>query len=64
MLHTIFRIFVLRVLALDLRQNFDSAQYLENKLTDFIKIYICIHIDKIWPGINAFAPKEQMLHLP
>ena len=24
-----------------------SAQYLENKLTDFTKFYICIHIDKI-----------------
>ena len=30
-----------RVMALDLRQNLVSPQYLENKF------YICIHIDKI-----------------
>ena len=36
-----------RVMALDLCQNFVSAQYLENKLTDFTKFYICIHIYKI-----------------
>ena len=37
-----------RVMALDLRQNFVSAQYLKIKLTDFFtKVYICIHIDKI-----------------
>ena len=34
-------------MALDLRQNFVSTKYLENKLTEFTKFYICIHIDKI-----------------
>ena len=38
-------------MALDLRGNFFSAQYLENKLTDFHLIYICIYIDKILFGI-------------
>ena len=40
-------------MALDRRQNFVSAQYLESKLTyfrhgqDFTKLYKCIYIDKI-----------------
>ena len=38
-------------MVLDLRQNFVSAQYLENKWTDFHHFYICIHIDKIYLGI-------------
>ena len=39
-------------MALDLCQNLVSAQYLENKLTDFHQIiYICIYIDKIYVGI-------------
>ena len=38
-------------MALDLRQNFVFAQYLENKLTKFTKFYICFHIDKIYIGI-------------
>ena len=37
-------------MALDLRKKFVSAQYLENKLTNFTKFDICIHIDKIYPG--------------
>ena len=40
-------------MALDLCQNFLSAHYLENKLTDFTKFCICIHIDKIQPGIDG-----------
>ena len=40
-----------KVMALDLRQNFVSAQYLENKLTFFSKFYICIDIEKVWVGI-------------
>ena len=31
-------------MAIDLRQNFISAQYIENKLKEF-HIYICMHID-------------------
>ena len=38
-------------MALDLRQNFLSAQYLESKLTEFHKFYICILNDKILLGI-------------
>ena len=34
-------------LALDFLQIVVSAQYLENKLTNFTKFCICIHIDKI-----------------
>ena len=33
-------------MALDLRKNLVSAKYLENKLTEFTKFYVCIHIDK------------------
>ena len=40
-----------RVMALDLHQNFVSAQYLENILTEFHQIDICIYIDKIYIGI-------------
>ena len=45
-------------MALDLRQNFVSAQYLENKLTEFHQIFIlCIHIDKIsvWIVTHHFS---------
>ena len=38
-------------MALDLRRNFVSAQYLENQLVEFAKLYICIHIDKVSLGI-------------
>ena len=31
-------------MALDLRQNLVSAQYLENELTDFHQILECIHL--------------------
>ena len=37
-------------MALYLRKNFVSLQYLENKWTGF-QLYICIHIDKIQVGI-------------
>ena len=40
-----------RVMALDLLQNFVSVQYLENKWTDFSKLYISIYTDKIYVGI-------------
>ena len=32
-------------MALDLRQNFVSAQYFDNKLIQFNHFYNCIHID-------------------
>ena len=34
-------------MAFALRQKFVSTQYLENKLTQFHQIYICIDIDSI-----------------
>ena len=40
-----------RVMALDLLQNFVSAQYLGNKWTYFTKLYITIYTDKIYVGI-------------
>ena len=40
-----------RVMALDLHQNFESAQYLENKWTYLAKVYIAIYTDKIYVGI-------------
>ena len=45
-----------RVMALDLRQNFVSVQYLENS-QNFTKFYICIHIDKIcvWIVTHHFS---------
>ena len=41
-------------MALDLHQNFVSAQYLENKWLEFHQLYICIHIDKIYVGIVTY----------
>ena len=38
-------------MALDLFQNSVSAQYLENKWTDFTKLYITINTDKIYVWI-------------
>ena len=38
-------------MALNLRKNFCFAEYLENKLQIFTRLYICIHIDKIWTGL-------------
>ena len=38
-------------MALDLRQNFFSAQYLENKMTYFQQILYYIDIDKFWLGV-------------
>ena len=40
-------------MALDLSQKFVSAQYLENKWTEFHQIFICIHIDNIYLGISS-----------
>ena len=42
-----------RVIALDLRQNFISAQYLENKWTDFHQTLYDYLIDKIYVGLLA-----------
>ena len=56
-----------RVMALDLRQNFVSAQYLENKLADFhqivylltwiylafVSFYLLLIYNRVWPLINA-----------
>ena len=33
----------IRVMTLDLRPNIVSTKYLENKLIDFTKFYMCIH---------------------
>ena len=51
LLHIIFCSFCTRVMALDLFQNSASAQYLENKWTDFTKLYITIYTDKIYVWI-------------
>ena len=40
-----------RVMALDLRQNFVSDHYLENKLIEFHQILYSVYIDKIYIGI-------------
>ena len=47
-----------RVMALDLCQNFVSAQYLENKWTEFHQTLFMHHIDKIYVGIvfRTFVP--------
>ena len=42
-----------RVMALNILQNFISAQNLENKLTDFTKLYKTIYTDKIYMGLLA-----------
>ena len=52
-------------MALDLRQNFVYIQYLEYKWTEFNKLYICIHIEKIYFGIVThhflpFVPERVM----
>ena len=38
-------------MALDLRQNFVSVQYLQTNEQNFTKFYICKYIDKIYVGI-------------
>ena len=56
-----------REMALDLRQNFVYAHYLENKMIEFHQILvICIYIDKIYVVIvthhfRAFVPVSWLL---
>ena len=57
------------VMALDFRQNFVSAHYLENKLADFHQIFICIHIDRSSLGLmhvifQTFVPELWPLIYP
>ena len=47
--YTFFSHICTRVMALDLRQNFVSVQYLENKLTEFHKI---LHMHPYWQDLR------------
>ena len=50
-------------MALNLRWNLVSTQYLENYMTYFHGIYICIHIDKIQIGFFGNCTRVMALYL-